>query len=65
MKKAERLLTDLEIGIHVKISPDELKKLREKSGFLSREAYIPSYEEISLENEVGRFLFFRFFEEKE
>jgi len=53
-------MTPLEDGIKVKIDEIQLELLKEKQGFLSREAYPEKYEDISLENEQGRFLFFRF-----
>ncbi len=52
--------TELEIGIHVHIDDDNLDKLKKKPGYLSREAYPDLYKEIALEDEVGRFLIFRF-----
>jgi hypothetical protein len=58
----ERSLTDLEKGIFCYIDAIQLELLREKKGFLERENYPDFYKEISVENEVGRFLFFRFME---
>lgn len=58
----EKVLTDLEKGIFVKIDPIQLEFLKNKQGFLEKENYPEFYKEISIENEVGRFLFFRFIE---
>lgn len=58
----ERSLTDLETGIFCYIDTIQLELLKEKRGFLGREHYPDFYKEISVENEVGRFLFFRFIE---
>ncbi len=57
----KRPLTDLEKGICVKISKNELEKLKKKNGFLETENYPTAYKEITQEGEIGRFLFFRFF----
>ena len=54
--------TELEKGIVVKIDLFELATLKNKPGFLSVENYPERYKTISLKNEVGRFLFFRFIE---
>lgn len=53
-------LTFLQEGIKVKIDNENFEKLKNYKGFLSRKNYFDSYEEISLKNEVGRFLVFRF-----
>lgn len=56
----KRELTKLEKGIIVNISKEEFEKLKNEKGFLSKENYPKSYQEIALGNEVGRFLLFRF-----
>lgn len=53
-------MTDLEKGILVSIDPFEFKTLENKKGYLSFENYPDEYKKISLPDEVGRFLFFRF-----
>lgn len=53
-------LTDLERGIFVYINPTQLSLLKNKQGFIDKENYPDKYKEISLQNEVGRYLFFRF-----
>jgi hypothetical protein len=60
-----RTSINLEQGIFVYIDLDELSKLEEKDGYLPRDAYIPSHKEMARENEVGRFLFFRFLYDEE
>ena len=53
--------TKLSVGIFVRIDDENLSKLMtEHAGFLSREAYPDFYEEIAVEDEVGRFNVFRF-----
>jgi hypothetical protein len=52
--------TELQKGIFVTINLYELEKLEVKDGYLPRDAYPDKYKEIALENEIGRFLFFRF-----
>jgi hypothetical protein len=58
------MLTELEKGIFVTIDPIQLEFLKQKKGFLSKENYPDSYKDICCENEIGRFLMFRFLEEK-
>lgn len=58
-----RELTELEKGILVYISQENLEKVKKyygSSGFLPTEYYPEQYKEFLLENEVGRFLMFRF-----
>ena len=56
----EQVLTELEKGVFVYIDEVQLEVLKNKSGFLSRETYPEFYEDLALENELGRFLIFRF-----
>jgi hypothetical protein len=56
----EKEPTALDIGIIATVDAAQLKLLKEKRGFLCREAYPDCWEKLSLKNEVGRFLFFRF-----
>jgi len=58
--------TFLETGIKVYISKEELELLKNgKPGFLDRECYPEFYKEIAFDEEIGRFLIFRFFPLKE
>ncbi len=56
-------LTPLERGIFVKIDEIQLELLKQKPGFMSKEAYPEKYTEICVKDEIGRFLFFRFLKE--
>ena len=58
---AKTHLTKLEIGVKVFISLEQLEWLKTWDGFLNFESYPPSYKEIGLPGELGRFLIFRFF----
>ena len=53
-------MTELDEGITVFISQSELDRLKKRKGFLEIENYPDFWKYTLKENEVGRFLIFRF-----
>lgn len=58
-------MTFLEKGIMAYVDDEQLDKISHMKGYMSLEAYPDEYKKIAVENEKGRFLYFRLIYKKD